>query len=702
MNRTVENGKAVVVTASNKMLFETMIANYPDTLKYVPLVVVVDERREGNLTKSDAIEIVEKYDVVKEFKAYTEKDMFEWGRSKAGINTAFIAEKHLYSNCLFVLAAVFDLLPQLGSILIVEDDVILFDRAYDSFSIGHTAFASMGTNWCQFNDKKRGFIWEYDKGIIETHNAMTRIFGREFVFDLMAMSYHNGGAKLLCRKDWDIELVKDVLKKFYEDDTIAAYNEKHLRSKQGLKHAYTIICERLENKLAIALNVCNSDLNEFVTHTSDVKAMSESAAKKYAAKGIVHLFSKKKVEAYKRFAEFTGITLPFDEKTIEKDESKNAVFVNTNRSFTTDVLVQNYEGDDDLVIIIDRTTSDDEREKLKKIVELAGIKAVDTKAFYKKFAEKIGGSSQYLDEYPCMLQLLDVVIFQLLGYDKGAFIDDDFVLKEIAEWPKTNAFIMAKFDREKELHSSSSYSKVFEISKRCCNSSISKERFAELFHPGTEKVFVRGKIDVKRYIEMLARFIHDEELAKLFARWNPKHKHCGVWNSCEIFEVVAFEALGVFNDYEEIVDTLFIWPNHKLRLRNNLEKKKPIIQGIKDFNKVDAILSTDKMHVGYRGDYGIYWLLIQSGAVNPPLLESSLKLLENPDLRIGAEKREEKKRERNLEVAADKVVELERFDSNELVNMFYRTIEPIVDVLFGIKESLDNIENTINEIKKER
>ena len=68
MNRTVENDKAIVVTASNKMLFETMIANYPDTLKYVPLVVVVDERREGNLTKSDAIKMVEKYDVVKEFK----------------------------------------------------------------------------------------------------------------------------------------------------------------------------------------------------------------------------------------------------------------------------------------------------------------------------------------------------------------------------------------------------------------------------------------------------------------------------------------------------------------------------------------------------------------------------------------------------------------------------------------------------------
>lgn len=702
MNRIVETDKAVVVTASNKMLFEAMIANYPETLKSVPLVVIVDERREGNLTKSDAIEIVEKYDAVKELKAYTEKDMFEWGRSKAGIDTSFIAEKHLYSNCLFVLAAVFDLLPEFESILVVEDDVVLFDRAYDAFGIGHTAFASMGTNWCQFNDKKRGFIWEYDKGIIETHDAMVRIFGRGFAFDSMATSYHNGGAKLLCRKDWNVEFVKNILKKFYEDETIASYNEKHLRSKQGLKHAYTIICERLENKLAIALDVCNLDLNEFVTHTPDIKAMSETAAKRYAAKGIVHLFSKKKVEAYKRFAEFVGIILPFDEKAIVGDKSKSAVFVNTNRSFTTDVLVQNYEGDDDLVIVIDRTTTDDEREKLNKIVEMAGIKAIDTRAFYKKFANKIGGSSRYLDEYPCMLQLLDVVLFQSLGYDKGAFIDDDFVLKEIVEWPKTNAFIMAEFDREKELHSSSSYSKVFEISKRCCDSNISKERFAELFHPGTEKVFVRGKIDVKRYIKMLARFIHDEELAKLFARWNPEHKHCGVWNSCEIFEVVAFEALGVFNDYEEIVDTLFIWPNHKLRLRNNLEKKKPIIQGIKDFNKVDAVLSTDKMHVGYRGDYGIYWLLIQSGAVNPPLLESSLKLLENPDLRTEVEKREEKKKERNGEVAANNVVELEGFNFDELVNMFYLAMEPIVDALSGIKESLDGIENAINEIKKER
>lgn len=697
MNRAVESDKAVVVTASNKMLFETMIANYPGTLEYVPLVVVVDERREGNLTESDVIEIVEKYDVVKEFKVYTEKDMFEWGRSRAGIDTAFIAEKHLYSNCLFALVAVFDLLPQLESILVVEDDVVLFDRAYDSFSIGHTAFASMGTNWCQFNDKKRGFIWEYDKGIIETHAAMVHIFGREFDFSSMAESYHNGGAKLLCRKDWNVEFVKDILKKFYEDDTIAAYNEKHLRSKQGLKHAYTIICERLENKLAIALGVCNSDLNEFVTHTPDIKAMSESAAKKYAMKGIVHLFSKKKVEAYKRFAEFTGIILHFDEKTIEKYESKNAIFVNTNRSFTTDVLVQNYEGDDDLVIIIDRTTSDDEREKLNKIVELAGIKAIDTIAFYKKFAEKIGGSSRYLDEYPCMLQLLDVVLFQSLGYDKGAFIDDDFVLKEVVEWPKTNAFIMAEFDREKELYSSSSYSKVFEISKRCCNSSISKKRFAELFHPGTEKVFVRGKIDVKRYIEMLAKFVHDEELAMLFARWNPKHKHCGVWNSCEIFEVVAFEALGVFDDYEEIVDTLFIWPNHKLRLRNNFEKKKPIIQGIKDFNKVDAILSTNKMHVGYRGDYGIYWLLIQSGAVNPPLLDSSLKLLENPDLMTEAEKREEKKKERNAETANDNVVEL---DLSALNDKIYQMIESIECILFDIKVILSNIENVNDEIKK--
>lgn len=632
---------AVAVTASNEELFVTLCKMYPENLKEMHLFVIVDERREGNLSKEKAEEIIKRECKKDAFEVYTEKDMFRWGRDN-GIDETIFAEKHLYSNCIYSLGFIFDSNNDIDNILLIEDDVLLFDNAVNAFNIGHTSFAKMGACWCDFKGGDGRYLYESDESIIDTHAALCDMFDCVFDFRDLAMSYHNGGIKLLCRHDWDIEYVKEMIRRFYSNDVLKKYNEKHMKSKRGLKHGYTIICERFENKLANALGVDNVDLGEYATHTSDVKALNEKSCRKMVEKGIVHLFSKNKAEQFSRF-------LNLIEETECKDERRKAVFINTNRSFTTDMFISNYEGEDDLVVIIDRTTTDEERERIEKVVKAKkGCKLIDSRKFYSWFAEKIGGSSEYLDKYPCMLQLLNVIMFDKLSYDVGAFVDDDFILKKIKKWPDNNAFIMAKFDREKELHSSSSYSKVFEIAKKACDSNMTTEDFAKYFHPGTEKVFVKGTIDIDAYIEMLGKFIHDEQFLKLFDRWNENHKHCGVWNSCEIFETVAFEKLGVFETSENISDTLFIWPSHKLRLRNNLKKGKSIVDGIKDFNKVGADMSSSKMHVGYRGDCSIYWILIESKEVNPPMLESSLKMLENPDLRTEKEIREQKKIEQRI------------------------------------------------------
>lgn len=200
---------AILVLANNMDLFKLMVANFPESIRKVKLIIV-NEIRIGD--KTEEINYILKHSIAQNYKIIPSSIINQKFKEDV-IDNSFVDDYTMSMNILS-LWYVSKYMSSIKKILLLDDDVILregFDKVFESDKhlFYHTALVGLYPDYYRLSANARSIF-----------NEWFRIFKINFSLDWWQKKYIkkyiNGGQYLIIMKNFDAVRYEHCLKEFFK------------------------------------------------------------------------------------------------------------------------------------------------------------------------------------------------------------------------------------------------------------------------------------------------------------------------------------------------------------------------------------------------------------------------------------------------------------------------------------------------------
>lgn len=252
---------AVCVLVTNLDWFKLMVRNYPDEIRlrnYIFIAVV--ETRTGTAVREEVVEICKEGNVGY-FIVVDESDIIQWYQKEKGWVINNFIEHYTMGMNILMQPFVFEKFPLMEKVLFLDDDVILSEGVkivFERFKKSQLKYYRLSAGVSKYKDLSD--IKRY------TYNNMcdvTEVINKGFTYEKYISAHHiNGGQRLLCRSDFDIDLYIRSLERFF-DNKLFYQNWTYWKSTGKNKAVAFFLDEMFETMIYYSMGIKSFGLEEY-------------------------------------------------------------------------------------------------------------------------------------------------------------------------------------------------------------------------------------------------------------------------------------------------------------------------------------------------------------------------------------------------------------------------------------------------------
>lgn len=232
---------------------------------------------------------------------------------------------------------------------------------------------------------------------------------------------------------------------------------------------------------------------------------------------------------------------------------KNAILMLCNNMTYLKAFIDNYDQQDEDLIIINETRIGNKIDKIKDITKNIRCIVLDNKDIVEKFKEDNNCNNKFIDEYTMGGNILqNWYIFKYMDYDKVIVLDDDVLINNIDKVFSYNKslfylFALSAGAKEYDLNSSiellkvKAFGDIFDIE-------INRENYKEVWTKNHinagQRLYLKTEFDINKYEEYLVKFYTNSVMRFLWF----KRKKPGSYYLDEWFESMFAYKTGIIND----------------------------------------------------------------------------------------------------------------------------------------------------------